>query len=36
MLEGSLHHMQYTDAVDRILRGGRLTCVLENLKKFFT
>eukprot|EP00903_Cladosiphon_okamuranus_P015202 g14052.t1 len=36
VLEGSLHHMQYTDAVDRILRSGRLPCVLENLKKFFT
>eukprot|EP00752_Nemacystus_decipiens_P012965 g11473.t1 len=36
VLEGSLHHMQYTDAVDRIMRGGRLSCVLENLKIFFT
>ena len=36
VLEGSLHHIQYTDAVDRILRGSRLSCVLKNLQEFFT
>ncbi|CAN0157040.1 unnamed protein product, partial [Ectocarpus sp. 8 AP-2014] len=36
VLEGSLHHVQYTDEVDRIMRGGRLPYVLKNLGHFFT